>query len=97
MCPVSTVREREPGHIEHTEVQPHNTGIHNWHSIVPFAQAFPDFQLHTIQYFISITPTGRPLLAIIKYTLEVSNNYVTMSLSIETGRHSISLSTGTRL
>ena len=97
MCPVSTVREREPGHIEHTEVQPQNTGVPNWHSVVPFVQAFPDFQLHTIQYFISVTPTGRPLLAVIKYTLEVSNNYATVSLSIETGRRIISMSTGTRL
>ncbi len=97
MCPVSTVREREPGHIEHTEVVPQNTGVPNWHSVVPFVQAFPDFQLHTIQYFISVTPTGRPLLAVIRYTLEVSNNFATVSLSIETGRRIISMSTGTRL
>ena len=97
MRPVSIVREREAGHIDHTEVQPHNIGVPNWHSVEPFVQAFLDFQLHTTQYFISVTPTGRPLLAIIKYTFEVSNNYATVSLSIETGRRIISLSTGTRL
>ena len=44
-----------------------------------------------------MTPTGRPLLAVIHYTLEVSNNHLTVSISIETGQRIISLTTGTRL
>ncbi len=95
MCPDSIVREREPGQITHTNIEPQNIGVHNWHSVVPFVQAFPDFQLITTQYFISVTPTGRPLLAVITYTLEVSNNYATVILSIETGRRVIRISTGT--
>ena len=97
MCPSSPVIERTPGHVEHTDIQSENTPQQHWHSVLPFAQAFPDFQLHTVQYFISVTPTRHPLLAVICYTLEVSNNYSTVSLSIETGFRIISMSTGTPL
>ena len=95
MCPCPTVVERTPGYIEHADIEPENTAAQNWQSVVPFVQAFPDFQIHTVQYFISVTPTGRPLLAIICYTLEVASNYATVSLSIETGCRIIRMSTGT--
>ena len=79
MCPSSPVIERASGYIEHTEIQSENTAYQPWHSVVPFAQSYPDFQLNTVQYFISVTPTGRPLLAIIGYTLEVANNHLTIN------------------
>ena len=96
MCLGPTVVERSPGCIEHSDIEPENTAAQHWQSVVPFAQAFPDFQLHMVQYFISVTPTGRPLLAFTHYSLEVANNHTTVSLSIETGRRIISMSTGTR-
>ncbi len=91
------VANRASGHIQHTEIQSENTVNQPWYSVVPFAQSYPDFQLITTQYFISVTPTGCPLLAIIHYTLEVANNYLTITLNIETGNRIVSLTTGTCL
>ena len=90
------VANRASGHIQHTEIQPENTVDQPWY-LVPFAQSYPDFQLVTIQHFISVTPTGHPLLAVIRYTLKVAHNYLTITLSIETGSRIVSLTTGTRL
>ena len=97
MCPDSPAVSRASGHIQHTEIQSENTVHQPWYSVVPFAQSYPDFQLITTQYFISVTPTGRPLLAVIQCTLEVVNNYLTNILNIKTGHRIVSLTTGTRL
>ncbi len=97
MCPDPPIHNRASEHIQHTEVQPDNSVNQPWFSVIPFAQSYPDFYLVTIQHFIGVTPTGRPLLAIIHYILEVANNYLTATLRIETGNRIFSLSTGTRL
>ena len=97
MCPDPLISNRASRHIQHTEVQPESIVNQPWFSVIPFAQSYPDFQLVTIQYFISVTPTGHPLLAIIHYIIELAHNYLTVTLRIETGSRIISLSTGTRL
>ena len=98
MCQAALTVERDPGIIEHIETEPGNTvAAQPWYSVVPFMESFPEFQLHTVQYFISVTPTGRPLLAVIHYSFEVAHNYATVHLSIETGCRIIRVATGTRL
>ena len=97
MYPVSTATEWNQGSIEHSDTEPGDIASQPLQSVVPFAEAFPDFQLHMMQYIISVTLTGWPLLAVIHYSLQVAYNYTTVSLSIETGRRTISMSTGTRL
>ncbi len=81
MCPRTPTVESDSGTIEHTETEPSNTlTAQPWYSLVPF-----------VQYFISVTPTGRPLLPVIWYSFEVACSYATIHLSIEMGRRVTSL------
>ena len=97
MCPGSQV-ESSSGTIEISDIESSNTlAKHPWFVLVPFVESYPEFQLHTVHYCISITPTSRPLLAVICYSFELAHNYRTVHLSIESRHRVITVSTGNRL
>ena len=82
--------ESQPEQINAPILQP-------WYLLVPFAEAYHEFQNHTIHHLISFTPTGRPLLAVIWYNFEIIQNQGIVYLAIDIGHRILRVTSTTLL